>query len=162
MTDASDVLRRIPLFAEVLDEDQIERLAARCREVFFPAGTVMMTEGDFGASMFAIVDGDVSVTLSGRRDDYGVAALSPGDIVGEMSLMTGARRSATVTATSNVTALEITKVALEDVLARAPDLIESFGAVLARRQSELDRAAAHAAHGDDIVSQIRRFFTGRS
>jgi len=163
MENANKVLAAIPLFAEVLDANQIDLLAGRCDVAIFPAGSLLMTEGDYGTSMFALVEGNVAVTLAGRRGDaYGVAALGGGDIVGEMSLMTGARRSATVTATNEVVAIEITKVALEEILARAPDLIDSFGTVLARRRAELDRAAHEAARAgkDDIVGQIRRFFSG--
>jgi CRP-like cAMP-binding protein len=164
MTDASEVLTAIPLFGGVLNGDQIERLAAKCHLAVFPAGSMLMAEGDFGTSMFAIVEGSVSVTLADRRGDpHGVAALYAGDVVGEMSLLTGARRNATVTATTEVVALEITKFALEEILARAPDLIDSFGEVLARRQAELDRVAVDVARAgkDDIVGQIRRFFGGK-
>lgn len=163
MVNAKEVLAEIPLFAEVLDADQADRLAGRCEEAIFPAGALLMTEGDFGTSMFALVEGSVAVTLAGKRgDEHGVATLTGGDIVGEMSLLTGARRNATVTATTEVVAIEITKVAIEDILARAPDLIDSFGTVLARRQAERDRVAVDAARAgkDDIISQIRRFFGG--
>ena len=120
-----------------------------------------MTEGDFATSMFAIVDGTVSVSFADAHGGtHSVAALKAGDIVGEMSLMTGARRSATVTAVTDVTALEITKYSLEVILTRAPELIDRFGEVLNRRQAELNQIAADAArsHKDDIVTQIKRFF----
>lgn len=165
MMNATEILAAIPLFANVLDSDQIERLAAKCHEAVFSPGALLMTEGDFGTSMFAIVEGSVSVTLADRRGDaHGVAALYAGDVVGEMSLLTGARRNATVTATSEVVALEITKVALEEILARAPDLIDNFGEVLVRRQAQLDRVAVDVARAgkDDLVGQIRRFFGGKS
>jgi CRP-like cAMP-binding protein len=161
MTDSREVLASIPLFGDVLNAEQLERLAAKCYVAVFPAGSLLMTEGDFGTSMFAIVEGSVAVTVADKRGDaHGVAALYAGDVVGEMSLMTGARRSATVTATTEVVALEITKFALEEVLARAPDLIDKFGEVLVRRQAELDRVAVDVARAgkDDLVSQIRRFF----
>jgi CRP-like cAMP-binding protein len=161
MERAREVLAAIPLFAEVLDADQLVRLAAKCHEAIFPVGAVLMTEGDFGTSMFALVEGEVSVALADKRGDpHGVAKLSAGDFVGEMSLLTGARRSATVVAETEVAAIEITKVALEEVLTRAPDLIDRFGLVLASRQAELDRAAADVAQAnkDDLISQIKRFF----
>lgn len=157
-----DILEEIPLFADVLSEGQLELLAAKCHFAVFPAGSEMMAEGDFGSSMFAIVTGDVSVTIADRRGaEHGVATLGAGDIVGEMSLMTGARRNATVVAETDVVALEITKVALEQILARAPDLIDRFGGMLARRQAELDKVAAKAAHADDLIHQIRHFFLRR-
>ena len=158
--DAERVLAGIPLFAQTLDETQLAALAHKSAPVMFPAGSILMTEGDFATSMFAIVEGSVSVAV-GDRDGGGdrhVADLKGGDVVGEMSLMTGARRSATVTATSEVVALEVTKFSLEAILSRAPELIDRFGEILARRRAELDQLAAEAAPKDDIVSQIRRFF----
>ena len=157
--DAERVLAEIPLFAETLDQLQLAALAHKSAPVIFPAGSILMTEGDFATSMFAIVEGSVSVAVADRDGgDRHVADLKGGDIVGEMSLMTGARRSATVTATSEVVALEVTKFSLEAILTRAPELIDRFGEILARRRAELDQLAAEAAPKDDIVSQIRRFF----
>jgi CRP-like cAMP-binding protein len=159
IVDAERVLAGIPLFADTLDETQLGALAHKSSAVIFPSGSILMTEGDFATSMFAIVEGTVAVTVAdhdgGNRH---VADLKGGDIVGEMSLMTGARRSATVTAATEVTALEVTKFSLEAILTRAPELIERFGEMLARRQAELDQIAADAAPKDDMVSQIRRFF----
>lgn len=163
MVNAAETLTGIPLFADVLDTDQIELLAGRCQTAIFPAGALLMTEGDFGSSMFALVEGSVAVTTAGDRNDtLAIAELSSGDFVGEMSLLTGARRKATVEALTEVVAVEIPKVALEEILARAPDLIDRFGTVLARRQSELQQAAADAAQSGagHFVSQIKRFFGG--
>jgi CRP/FNR family cyclic AMP-dependent transcriptional regulator len=159
--DAHAVLSAIPLFADVLDPPLLDALAHKCGVVIFPAGSILMTEGDFATSMFAIVDGTVSVSFADAHGGtHSVAALKAGDIVGEMSLMTGARRSATVVAVTDVTALEITKYSLEVILTRAPELIDRFGEVLNRRQAELNQIAADAArsHKDDIVTQIKRFF----
>jgi len=56
----------------------------------------------------------------------------------------------------------VTKFSLEAIIARAPELVDRFGEMLARRQAELDQIAAAAvpAQKDDIISQIRRFFPG--
>ncbi|MCB1502271.1 MAG: cyclic nucleotide-binding domain-containing protein [Bauldia sp.] len=160
--DARGVLAAIPLFADTLSARQLDHLAAQCQPVFFPAGTFLISEGDFGDSMFAIVDGDASVTLHDERGgEHGVAAVKPGEIVGEMALLTGMRRRATVVASTDLAALEITKPALEDIFARAPELIDRFGAVLADREAKLRQVAADAASHRDFASRIRRFFGGK-
>jgi CRP-like cAMP-binding protein len=157
--DARAVVAGIPLFAETLDEAQLGALAHKSAPVIFPSGSILMAEGDFATSMFAIVEGRVSVKVADQNgEEKHVADLKAGDIVGEMSLMTGARRSATVTAETEVVALEVTKFSLEAILARAPDLIDRFGEVLSKRQAELDQITAAPPPKDDIVSQIRRFF----
>ena len=160
--DPRAVLAAIPLFAETLNGRQLDHLAAQCEPVFYPAGTFLISEGDFGDSMFAIVSGEASVTLHDDRGDaHGVASVKSGEIVGEMSILTGMRRRATVMAASDVAALEITKPALEEMFARAPDLIHRFGVVLAEREAVLRRVAADAASHHDFASRIRRFFGGK-
>ena len=112
--------------------------------------------------MFVIVDGTVDVTFTGADGTAKVVTeLRRGDVVGEMSMFTGDRRTATVSAASNVNALEITKASLEKVFAKAPDLLDEFGAVLAARQAELATIAGSAGQGerDDFIRRARGFFT---
>jgi CRP-like cAMP-binding protein len=91
--------------------------------------------------------------------------LVAGDIFGEISLMTGARRAATVTTIERTRVVEISKVALEGVLVDSPELVERFGAFLARRRAELEQITddehAHRILGirtDEIVEAMRRLF----
>ena len=166
--DRAAHLREVPLFAEVLDAGQLAALAAKTRFASFPAGSLLMRSGDFGVAMYAIVDGRVVVRLGdGEEADAGdgavVASLGHGDIVGEMSLMTGARRSANVTASSDVTAVEVTRAALEPILAGSPALVERFAEMLTARQAELDHAYGAGGLGGllagrDLAGMIRGFF----
>ncbi|MBB5751764.1 Crp/Fnr family transcriptional regulator [Prosthecomicrobium pneumaticum] len=166
LSDVRALIERIPLFAEVLDPGQIATLAAKATVYAVPPRTVLMSEGDYGDSMFAVIDGAVEVTVEGARSgSREVAMLGPGDIVGEMSLMTGARRTATVTSVVQTRVLQIRKAALEAVLAHSPDLVIGLGAMLARRQIELERISEdeHAQRilglrASEIVAAIRRFF----
>lgn len=167
--DRGSALDAIPLFSEVLAESERHALIGSSLRVRFPPGQVLMTEGDFGTSMFLIEEGAVSVTASDVRGiSRPVAKLGKGDIVGEMSLMTGARRNATVIALTAADTLEVPKPALEVILARRPELLESFKPELARRQAELDRILAEAKArwhvfgltGEELVAEMRRFFAG--
>lgn len=160
--DVRAILGSIPLFGTTLDSRQLDHLAAQATVALFPAGALLMAEGDFADAMFAIVEGKVSVTFHDKRgDEHGVASLGPGDVVGEMALLTGMRRQATVVAEGEVTAVEITKATIEGIFRRAPDLIDRIGEVLAKRQAELDQLEAEAEADQDIVGRIRRFFGGR-
>jgi len=134
-----DILKTTPFFAEVLDGAEIDALATRARFIRFPSGATPIEEDGPGQSMFIIVSGKVSITV--RADPQPIATLGPGDIFGEMSLMTGARRSATVTALEPVEAIEVNKQALAHVLKNSPTLVDRFADMLARRQRELDRSA---------------------
>ena len=153
-------LSKIPLFADALDREHLAVLAAKAHHVTFPTGSTLMASGDFGVAMFVIVTGRVDVRLATEEGEtHEITHLGAGDIVGEMSLMTGDRRNANVTADTEVSALEITKVSLEEIFAIAPQLIDRFSAILATRQAELDRIAAEsAASAADIAARIRGFF----
>jgi len=164
--EARDVLARTKLFSDVLSDRQLQDLAARSKVYDVGKDRVLMTEGDFGTSMFILVEGKVDVTVAGTRHaNREVAMLGPGDIFGEMSLMTGARRAATVTTMEPTRVVEITKVALENVLTHAPELVDRFGAFLAKRRAQLDEIAddEHASRilgvrTDEIVGAMRRLF----
>jgi CRP-like cAMP-binding protein len=84
-------------------------------------------------------------------------------MVGEMSLMTGAPRTAWVTSLSAMRVLEVTKESIESLLAAEPSLLERFSHVLADRQSSLSEIASAAnrklALQSDIVTQMRQFFS---
>jgi len=161
--DAREVLLKVPLFSGALDEEQIGFLAAQAKPAFFRAETRLMSQGTFGGSMFVIASGVVGVAFvdeNGR--EQAVASLGPGEVVGEMSLFTGDRRTATVSAITNVDAVEITRWSLERVFARAPELVDKFATVLAERQAELNQisGAQAAGAGESFVRQARKVFAG--
>ena len=121
-----EVLRKTPFFADVLGSADLDRLAAKLEMRTFPRGVTIVRQGDLGASMFVLVDGKVTVSVHSRSGEERVATLGSGDVVGEMSLLTGARRNATVVAARQVTALEIAKPALEDLLIGSAELDRAF------------------------------------
>lgn len=167
--DVRETLGRIDLFADVLSPADLDHLAARCQIVQYEPGMVLMSEGDFGTFMVAILSGSLEVSVAGARHaTREVATLGPGAVVGEMSLLTGARRSATVAALEPTRVVEITKVALEAVFVRSPELLDRMDEMLAARRAELARIAddEHASRvlgirTDEIRGAVRRFF-GRS
>ena len=108
------------------------RWRRRARRVDYDRGSTLMREGDSDDSLVVIAEGDVNVSVAGRPET--VATLGEGDIVGEMSLLTGAPRSATVTVVRPVVALEIGKADLEPLLIMSPSLFERFAAVVEKRR----------------------------
>jgi len=96
----AELLRCLPELADSTDKDLV-RLSRLFDEIDYPAGAVMIREGEIGQQAFLIIEGSVGVTLRTKT----LAILEPGDIVGEMSLMDGEPRSATVTALTDVRAL---------------------------------------------------------
>jgi CRP-like cAMP-binding protein len=162
--DAGAVLKGTSFFADVLDDASLDRLAKSAKPAEYDRGSVLIRESDPGDSLFVIVHGSVTVTIHERGADRRVATLRDGDIVGEMSLLTGAPRSATVTALRPTLTLEVAKPALEPLLVRSPELADHFAEMIEKRQAEL-----HALHGPlhwlrpgvataEIATRIRHFF----
>jgi putative YpdA family bacillithiol system oxidoreductase len=117
------ITRRLPLLAEASEPD--------LREVFLSAevrqwadGEVILRQNDYTDSFLAIVDGRVAVSVrpEGADRDLPVATLETGDFFGEMSLLSGRRRNATVTAVSGARLVEIPRRAMLKLLAISPEV----------------------------------------
>ncbi len=128
MSSPSDQLSRIPLFAGCSDRD-LEHLAHAADRIRLPEGTLLTRQGDIGREAFVILAGSAAVDRDGER----VAEIGPGDVVGELALLDGGPRSATVTATSDIEALVLTRPAFTAVLDEIPTLAHRLLVTLARR-----------------------------
>lgn len=134
-----DHLVRIHLFSGCSDRD-LEHLARAVDKVTLAEGSVLTHQGDVGREAFIIVEGTAEVT----RDGKAVATIGPGAVVGEMSLLDGGLRSATVTATSDMDVLVLTRPAFNAVLDEVPSFAHRLLVSLAHRL----RAAEGATHLD--------------
>jgi len=113
-TDELD-LSELPLFSALPDAAR-HRLERATRVVDLAAGAVLIRQGDPPGSAFAVRTGRLEVLV----DDTVVRELGPGQVLGELALLTGEQRSATVRARRDTTLVEIPRAALEDVLATDP------------------------------------------
>jgi CRP-like cAMP-binding protein len=157
-------LQNIRLFSDALRPDQLDELALACSRQFFRPDTVMMRQGDCGAVMFCIVAGEVSISFVDRMNRRNeISRLRAGTVVGEIEILTGERRMATVTALTEVCVLEVPKRALENLFSRSPDLIENLGATLAIRQAMLDQIAPDQSGSIKarLVAKMRAVFPGK-
>jgi CRP/FNR family transcriptional regulator, cyclic AMP receptor protein len=96
-------IRSVPLFSEFGDKD-LRRVAAIAKDVEFPAGRVIAKQGESGVGFHMIAEGEVSVSVDGVEH----ATLGPGSYFGEISLIDGGQRSATVTATTDLKTVSLT------------------------------------------------------
>ena len=100
-----DRSRLVPLSALAgLPEEELDAVARHATEREFAKGDTMMSEGDFGYSLFLVESGSADVVSQGEK----IAEVGPGDIVGETAVLEG-RRTASVVATSRVGALALFK-----------------------------------------------------
>jgi CRP-like cAMP-binding protein len=97
-----ELLRSVPLFSSLPDHD-LKQVADRMKEVHFTAGTAVAKQGETGVGFHLLVDGTAEVTKNGTT----LATLSHGGYFGEIGLIDGGPRSATVTATSDLTTVSL-------------------------------------------------------
>ena len=112
-----DLLKRVPLFAGCT-QAELRELAVTADEVDLREGFALTREGKPGREFVVIVDGTARVTRNGRK----LADLGPGDWVGEIALLTKAKRTATVTTTSPVRALVLTDRGFRRVVEVMPSI----------------------------------------
>jgi small-conductance mechanosensitive channel/CRP-like cAMP-binding protein len=163
-TEVMDGLRQTELFAHALDDSQTGFLADLSKIVLFNADAALMRQGDAASSMFIILQGAARITVqSPQGHQQEVAVLAAGDIVGEMSLMTGSNRSATVTAITRVKAVEITKEPLAELFQKSPELFARFSQILTSRQQELNLLSNQPLYDSpnsrDIMTRMKAFFS---
>ncbi|HEV3478190.1 MAG TPA: cyclic nucleotide-binding domain-containing protein [Gaiellaceae bacterium] len=96
--EAAELLKRVPLFADLEDRDR-QQIANSMKQRRFSAGQQIAVEGESGVGFFVIEDGQAKVTVGGDE----VRTLGPGDYFGEVALITQGARTATVTADSDLT-----------------------------------------------------------
>jgi CRP-like cAMP-binding protein len=94
---SSDVLKRVPLFAG-LDDRELQEIAAQMRERRFSAGDTVTQEGSGGAGFFVVESGEADVTVNGQQR----GAIGAGDYFGEIALLTGSDRTATIKARTDM------------------------------------------------------------
>ena len=155
-------LGRVDVFA-ALSPEHIRLLATANAELGFAAGEQVIHEGDAGGSMFLILTGRVEVTTqAGTAPARRLAVLTAGDYFGEMSLMTGAPRVATVTALEETRLLRIDSESFRGIIAVHPELVDSLGAALRSRLAERTLAIAGSPpplpEAQDVFRKIRQFF----
>ncbi|HEX4406354.1 MAG TPA: cyclic nucleotide-binding domain-containing protein, partial [Polyangia bacterium] len=158
-----DALSRVDVF-RALDAEKIDRLARRMRMIIYGPGEVVLRQGDPGDSLYVVRAGSVAVQLGADGARKEIATLSAGQFFGEMSLMTGESRSATVVAKSDCECYVVDKQAFQEILEERPELAGIISDILSRRQIVLDGATAEAALASQTVqknqlrSKIAAFF----
>ncbi len=156
-------------FFAPLNDDELDQVVDRSATGSWQEGDTLLTQGDEGASMFVVLQGLLDVWLQSEQgEDIRVARIEAGEFFGEMSLLTGAPRGATIRAATPVLTLEITKPVMQQLLADRPSLAETISEVVTRRQLATQKAAdKHASRHAEVDPQnaaaqlfgkIRTFF----
>jgi CRP-like cAMP-binding protein len=157
----SAALRAVELFA-ALNEEEIAELAEGSRETLYAAGEVVVRQSEPGTSMFVLHRGEVRVTLDPGGQE--VARISAGGFFGEMSLLTGDPRTATVSTTQDTLLIEIPAESFRRVALDHPAVLDAISTAVIARRAGLDKTRA-ATLGDSalrdqsstLLSRVRRF-----
>jgi small-conductance mechanosensitive channel/CRP-like cAMP-binding protein len=159
-----EALARVDLFAN-LGRSELELLASGVRTQRFASSELIIQQGELGDSLYVVHHGQVVVSIGHDGIQRDVATLKDGDVLGEMSLMTGEPRTATCRAASDVECWVIGHEALRRVLQDNPHVAEDISGILARRQQILDgkRADLSAESGERrseqrLLARIKDFF----
>jgi small-conductance mechanosensitive channel/CRP-like cAMP-binding protein len=166
--EARGILRSEALF-ECLSDEQIESLVRQSQVSHFGRGERVIREGAEGDSMFVLLRGSAEVSISKNGTSISVATLKAPDCFGEMSLLTGEHRTATVRAQTDCQVMEIGKPVMAELLRASPDCLERLSELLAKRKMETEGLLKEAvSHGQNarkereysatFLHRLRTFF----
>jgi voltage-gated potassium channel len=134
MAVSAERLRSVPLFS-TLSEDELTRLGEAFEEKRSSSGTHVTLEGASGYSFFVIESGTVEVDRSGEV----LKTLGPGDFFGETAILTGERRNATITASTDVELLVLFGTEFRRLESELPAAAEEIRQKMAERAAETPR-----------------------
>jgi small-conductance mechanosensitive channel len=159
MKDEERLLADVDLFA-TLPPEMRHQIAVESPMAVFGAGETIVKQGEEGQSMFVVLSGTVKVVLEPARAE--VARIEPGGYFGEMSVLTGEPRSATVLAVDDVVAVEIVADLFRRLAAAHPEAIERVGTAAMQRRTHLEHArnataAAVTAETTTLIMRMKKF-----
>jgi len=156
--EARVILRGEPLF-QCLSDSQIDNLVKQSELNHFGRGERVIEEGAEGDSMFILLRGAAEVSVSKNGSTIPVATLSSGDCFGEMSLLTGEKRSATVRADGDCYVMEISKETMAEVIRDSPECLKQLSELLAKRKMETEGILKDAAISSADQAAKQREYT---
>ena len=161
------VLGEVPIFHSLNDEER-SSLAGRLKGAPFIAGEAITRQGADAHWLYIIASGEADVHVSVDGKSKHVATLHPGDYFGEMGMMTGEPRSATVFAKTDVKCYRLGKEDFHDIVHNRPEIAEDIAHTLARRRLELEMIQGKISEEmrnqrmqetkGDLLGRIRGFF----
>jgi small-conductance mechanosensitive channel len=161
-----EMLRGVDLFS-VLSEDEVAEVAERLQYAPFARGDVITKQGNVAHWLYVVAFGEVEVRYEPASGGSQVlATLRSGQFFGEMALLTGDARSATVVAKTDVECYRLDRSAFQGLLLSRPEIAEGMSRVIAARRPELDKVREAfatqpqpvAAESADLLRKIQRFF----
>lgn len=162
-----EALKHVELFSKLTDEERRE-LAARLKVAPFVSGEALTKQGAEAHWLYIIIEGkaEVNVAVDGRTER--VASIGEGDFFGEMGMMTGEPRKATVAALTDMLCYRLDKASFQEIIKHRPEIAEDISHLLASRGVELEAVREELSEEakrlrmkkaqTDLLDRIREFF----
>jgi small-conductance mechanosensitive channel/CRP-like cAMP-binding protein len=168
LQERTNALRKVELF-NGFTEDELQAIAQRLNYAPFAKGDVITRQGAVAHWLYMLIEGEAEVFLESPGQPHRkLSTLHPGSYFGEMGLMTGAPRTATVIATTDAECYQLEKSAFEDILKNRPELADEISHTLVSRRFGLDslqqdldddtRERQMSQQHQDMLTKIRNFF----
>ncbi|MEN9572436.1 MAG: hypothetical protein RL514_291 [Verrucomicrobiota bacterium] len=168
----TDILGRNMIFG-VLNEEQRSKLVVGARTELFGKGERIFRQGEEGGALYVVVDGEADVFVQQDGHDTRVNVVHRGDCLGEISLLTGEKLSATVHATRDCEVVLIPRERMAEVLRESPELVEKLSEILALRRLETEVVLAESQsqrsrdvvplsqeeYANDFLNKMKDFFS---
>ena len=166
--DRIALISKIDLFSN-LNQEEKERISCSMAKKIYKKHDMIVSIGEEGSSMFILIEGLLDVLVYDHKQEFiKVSQITPSQHFGEMSMLTGEVRSATVRAAVDSVVFEITKDCFNDLLASREEIIEFIGSRITERKLVNDRILSNLKDGElviskdnykkSIISKIRKFF----
>ncbi|MBI1993186.1 MAG: cyclic nucleotide-binding domain-containing protein, partial [Deltaproteobacteria bacterium] len=159
MNDLADTIRNVPLFSGLPRED-IAKILGKLEEKSFVAGATVFSQGEKGDAFYIVQSGAVQVVLqsAGGRSEV-ISILGPQDCFGEMALLSGEPRSATIIAVKDTTVWRLSREDWDELIEKHPTWLLHFCATLSRR---LTHAEKQYSQGRDAFNTLaEEFYSSR-
>jgi len=160
-----DAIRRTDLFANLPIEEQ-QMLAGHLVHAPFAAGDIITRQGAVAHWLYLIIRGEARVLVDGPQGRLEVATLRDGAIFGEMGMLTGEARSASVVAVTAVDCYRLDKAGFAKVMQQRPEIATEMTAIVEARNAErgvlLEKAGQPVTSHGDLLGRILNFFAQRN
>ena len=160
MEPLGETIRNVLIFSALSRED-VAKVLGKLEEISFPAGATIVSQGDQGDAFYLIQSGAVQVVVaSGAGNSEVVALLGPGDWFGEMALLSGEARSATIQSVKETKLWRLRREEWDELIEKHPTWLRQFCATLSKRLSHVDRQ--YSTGREAFNSLAEEFYTARS
>jgi CRP/FNR family cyclic AMP-dependent transcriptional regulator len=150
-----DFLKNVPLFSE-LDDEELQQLASVMREQHYKKHTTIVYVDDPGSALYILKNGLVKVTIEDQNgDEMTLRMLYPTDFFGDMSLLDGMPRSATVTTQEASEVLTMSREHFLDIIEKSPKMLLKMTAVLSKRLRKANELI-HSLAFFDVYGKVAR------